>query len=44
MSICPKVFKRDGSGKSEVRDEADIMLPCVDTAIEACPTQAISLN
>jgi thioredoxin reductase (NADPH) len=44
MSICPKVFQRDGSGKSEVRGDADIMLPCVDTAIEACPTQAISLN
>ncbi len=44
MSICPKVFQRNGSGKSEVRGDADIMLPCVDTAIEACPTQAISLN
>jgi thioredoxin reductase (NADPH) len=44
MSICPKVFQRDGSGKSEARGDADIMLPCVDTAIEACPTQAISLN
>lgn len=44
MSICPKVFKRDDLGKSEVREGADIMLPCVDTAIEACPTQAISLN
>jgi thioredoxin reductase (NADPH) len=44
MSICPKVFQRDCSGKSEVREEADVLLPCVDTAIEACPTQAISLN
>lgn len=44
MSICPKVFQRDSSGKSEVKEDADLMLPCVDTAIEACPTQAISLN
>jgi thioredoxin reductase (NADPH) len=44
MSICPKVFQRDSSGKSEVKEDADFMLPCVDTAIEACPTQAISLN
>ena len=44
MSICPKVFQRDSSGKSEVKKDADVMLPCVDTAIEACPTQAISLN
>ncbi len=44
MSICPGVFKRDGEGKSELKEDADLMLPCVDTAIEACPTQAISLN
>jgi thioredoxin reductase (NADPH) len=44
MSICPKVFQRDSSGKSEVKENADFMLPCVDTAIEVCPTRAISLN
>jgi len=44
MAICPKVFKRDSSGKGAVKEESDINLPCVDTAIEACPTKAISLN
>jgi thioredoxin reductase (NADPH) len=44
MSLCPKVFQRDASGKSELTDDADSRLPCVDTAIEACPTQAITLN
>ena len=44
MAICPKVFKRDSAGKSEVIEDADINLPCVDTAIEACPTKAIALN
>jgi thioredoxin reductase (NADPH) len=44
MSLCPKVFKRDQEGKSMLRENADILQPCVDTAIEACPTHAISLN
>jgi|GEM_PF-49280 ferredoxin/flavodoxin---NADP+ reductase len=44
MSICPNVFQRDNTGKSEICEDANLMLPCVDTALEACPTQAISLN
>ena len=44
MSLCPQVFQRDEEGKSELKEHADIMQPCLDTAIEACPTQAIILN
>ena len=44
MSLCPAVFTRDSSGKSEVKEEADLILICVDSAIEACPTQAISFK
>jgi thioredoxin reductase (NADPH) len=44
MALCPNVFQRDDQGKSEQKTDADINLPCVDTAIEACPTQAITLS
>jgi thioredoxin reductase (NADPH) len=44
MSLCPQVFQKDEEGKSELKEHADIMQPCLDTAIEACPTQAIILN
>ncbi len=41
MAICPDVFQADDNGKSEVRPGADINSDCVDTAIEACPRNAI---
>jgi thioredoxin reductase/ferredoxin len=44
MSLCPSVFTRDSTGKSEKRDDADINQICVDTAIEACPVRAISFK
>lgn len=44
MALCPTVFQRDNEGKSEIKDDADIKLPCVDSALEACPTKAITLN
>jgi thioredoxin reductase (NADPH) len=44
MALCPQVFQRDDQGTSEIKSDADIKLPCVDTAIEACPTQAISFT
>ncbi|MGA1792666.1 MAG: FAD-dependent oxidoreductase [Thermoplasmatota archaeon] len=41
MALCPQVFQADKSRKSEVKEGADTSLPCVDTAIEACPRKAI---
>jgi len=44
MAICPNVFEADENRKSEVKNGADLSLPCVDTAIEACPRNAIERN
>ena len=44
IALCPKIFQRDTTGKSEVKQDADLLLPCIDTAIEACPTQAIQFQ
>jgi len=41
MALCPQVFQADKHRKSEVKEGADTSLPCVDTAIEACPRKAI---
>ncbi|ACI18126.1 MAG TPA: ferredoxin [Coprothermobacter proteolyticus] len=42
MALCPEVFQADAEGKSEVIEGADETLPCVDEAIDSCPTGAIS--
>lgn len=44
MSLCPSVFSQDDSGKSVMKKGADINKVCVDTAIEACPVQAITFE
>ena len=41
MAICPAVFEADEKRKSSLKEGADLSLPCVDTAIEACPRRAI---
>ncbi|MFO8050698.1 MAG: FAD-dependent oxidoreductase [Thermoplasmatota archaeon] len=41
MAICPDVFGAGPDRKSVVKEEADLSLPCVDKAIEACPRKAI---
>jgi thioredoxin reductase (NADPH) len=41
MALCPQVFQADKHRKSEVKEGADLSLPCVETAIEACPRNAI---
>ncbi len=38
-AICPEVFEMDGA-KAKVKAQKDV--PCVDEAIAACPTGAIS--
>ncbi|HHY43609.1 MAG TPA: ferredoxin [Coprothermobacter sp.] len=42
MALCPEVFQADAEGKSEVIEGADETQPCVDEAIDSCPTGAIS--
>lgn len=44
MAICPDVFEADENMKSKVKEGADISLPCVHTAIEACPRKAIEMK
>lgn len=44
MAVCPDVFEADEDRKSKVKEGADLTLPCVDTAIEACPRRAIERN
>jgi len=44
MAICPGVFRADENRRSEVKPGVDLNLPCVDTAIEACPRNAIERN
>jgi len=40
-SLCPDVFQMTDDGKAEVIDEQSNE-PCVQDAIDACPTEAIS--
>lgn len=41
VELCPEVFAMDPvSGHAEVNDP-DSTLPCVDEAMDACPTEAI---
>jgi len=40
----PGSFPSRAEGKSEVIEGADETLPCVDEAIDSCPTGAISRN
>jgi ferredoxin len=40
-SLCPDVFQMADDGKAEVIDEQSNE-PCVQDAIDACPTEAIS--
>jgi len=42
MALCPEVFEADAEGKSGGIEGADETLPCVDEAIDSCPTGAIS--
>ncbi|MFH8080878.1 MAG: ferredoxin [Candidatus Aenigmatarchaeota archaeon] len=39
-ATCPEIFEIGKDGKSQVRQQKD--LPCVDTAINACPVGAIT--
>ncbi|PNR94830.1 ferredoxin [Petrotoga sp. 9PWA.NaAc.5.4] len=42
-SLCPDVFQMSDDGKAEVIDEQSDA-PCVQDSIDACPTQAISIE
>ena len=42
-SLCPDVFQMADDGKAEVIDEQSNE-PCVQDAIDACPTEAISIE
>jgi thioredoxin reductase (NADPH) len=41
IALCPDVFRADDKRKSEAIQGADLSKACVDTAIEACPRNAI---
>lgn len=43
VSLCPDVFRMADDGKAEVIDEQSNE-PCVQDAIDACPTEAISIE
>ncbi|MBT4257590.1 ferredoxin [archaeon] len=40
VQTCPEVFEMEDSGKAKVKAQKD--LPCVKSAIEECPVDAIS--
>ena len=41
VNVCPDVFEMNAEGKSMVKPGADENAPCVDEAIDSCPTNAI---
>ncbi len=41
-TICPEVFELGADGKSEVKKTAKGDEPCIDEAMESCPSEAIS--
>lgn len=44
QSLCPEVFTADDEGKSEVVEGADLNAPCIQEAVDSCPTGAITVE
>ncbi|HDD60768.1 ferredoxin [Thermoplasmatales archaeon ex4484_36] len=44
ISLCPEVFEADDEGKSQVIDGADLNAPCIQEAVDSCPTGSITVE
>ena len=43
-TTCPEVFEEGEDGKSQVKKNADLNIPCVQKAEVECPAEAIKVE